>query len=52
MYKASYYLNIIAKNSYREWSNVIYILKARAKEQNPHLLYDNCLLLILKNIYY
>ena len=38
MYEASYYLNIIANNSYGEWSNVVGKLKAYAKELNPNMI--------------
>ena len=37
MYEASYYLNIIANNSYGEWSNVVNKLKAKAKELDPNM---------------
>ena len=37
MHEASYYLNIIANNSYSEWSNVVAKLKAHAKELNPSM---------------
>ena len=39
MYEASYYLNIIANNSYGEWSNVVDKLKAYAKELNPSMMH-------------
>ena len=37
MHEASYYLNIIANNSYSEWSNVVDKLKAKAKELMPDM---------------
>ena len=39
MYEASYYLNIIANNSYGEWSNVVDKLKAYAKELVPNRIH-------------
>ena len=39
MYEASYYLNIIANNSYDEWSNVVDKLKAHAKELIPNMIH-------------
>ena len=39
MHEASYYLNIIANNSYSEWSNVVDKLKAHAKELNPSMMH-------------
>ena len=39
MYEASCYLNIIANNSYGEWSNVVDKLKAYAKELNPNMIH-------------
>ena len=39
MYEASYYLNIIANNSYGEWSNVVDKLKAYAKELVPNMIH-------------
>ena len=38
-YEASYYLNIIANNSYGEWSNVVDKLKAYAKELVPNMIH-------------
>ena len=37
MHEASYYLNIIANNSYSEWSDVVDKLKAYAKELSPSM---------------
>ena len=37
MHEASYYLNVIANNSYSEWSDVVDKLKAYAKELNPSM---------------
>ena len=39
MYEASYYLNIIANNSYGEWSNVLEKLKGYARELNPNMIH-------------
>ena len=39
MHEASYYLNIIANNSYSEWSNVVDKLKAHAKELKPSMMH-------------
>ena len=37
MYDASYYLNIIANETYSEWNDLVKELKAKALKLKPHM---------------